>query len=101
MRAAPTLSYHADGDGTGGDGHVSEQARILVVDDIPQNVKLLADLLGVKGYAVATAVNGEEALAKVAAERPDLVLLDVMALVHQRIARGTMSKPSYPPRSDR
>ena len=78
MRAAPTLSYHADGDGTGGDGHVSEQARILVVDDIPQNVKLLADLLGVKGYAVATAVNGEEALAKVAAERPDLVLLDVM-----------------------
>jgi len=78
MRAAPTLSYHADGDGTGGDGHVSEQARILVVDDIPQNVKLLADLLGVKGYAVATAVNGEDALAKVAAERPDLVLLDVM-----------------------
>ena len=56
----------------------SEQARILVVDDIPQNVKLLADLLGVKGYAVTTAANGEEALAKVAAEQPDLVLLDVM-----------------------
>ncbi|MFO1325145.1 MAG: response regulator [Burkholderiales bacterium] len=57
---------------------VSEQAKILVVDDTPQNVKLLADLLGVKGYAVATATNGEEALAKVASEKPDLVLLDVM-----------------------
>ncbi len=41
-------------------------------------MKLLADLLGAKGYAVATAVNGEEALAKVAAENPDLILLDVM-----------------------
>jgi len=53
-------------------------SKVLVVDDTPQNVKLLADLLGVKGFAVATAVNGEEALAKVASERPDLVLLDVM-----------------------
>ena len=54
------------------------QARILVVDDTPQNVKLLADLLSVKGYRVSTAASGEEALAKVAAEKPDLVLLDVM-----------------------
>ena len=42
----------------------SEQAKILVVDDIPQNVKLLADLLTLKGYAVVTASNGEEALAQ-------------------------------------
>jgi class 3 adenylate cyclase len=52
--------------------------KILVVDDTPQNVKLLADLLGAKGYAVATARSGQEALAKVDAERPDLVLLDVV-----------------------
>jgi class 3 adenylate cyclase len=57
---------------------VSDPARILVVDDTPQNVKLLADLLTVKGYAVVTAASGAEALAKVAAERPDLVLLDVV-----------------------
>ena len=37
---------------------------MLVVDDTPHNVKLLADLLTVKGYAVATAANGEEALAQ-------------------------------------
>ncbi len=53
-------------------------AKVLVVDDTPHNVKLLADLLGVKGYAVATAASGEEALAKLATEQPDLVLLDVM-----------------------
>jgi class 3 adenylate cyclase len=57
---------------------MSTQGRILVVDDIPQNVKLLVDLLTIKGYEVATAVNGEEALAKIAADPPDLVLLDVM-----------------------
>lgn len=57
---------------------MSDKSRILVVDDIPQNVKLLADLLGVKGYEVATAANGEEALASIAAATPDLVLLDVM-----------------------
>ncbi len=53
-------------------------AKILVVDDTPQNVKLLADLLTVKGYAVTAASNGNEALEKIAAERPDLVLLDIM-----------------------
>jgi adenylate cyclase len=53
-------------------------ARILVVDDTPQNVKLLADLLSLKGYEVSTAPNGEQALESVAKEKPDLVLLDVM-----------------------
>jgi class 3 adenylate cyclase len=52
--------------------------RILVVDDTPQNIKLLGDLLTAKGYAVTTAVNGELALASIAAQPPDLVLLDVM-----------------------
>jgi len=57
---------------------VSAPARILVVDDLPQNVKLLAHLLEAKGYAVATAASGPEALLKVEKEPPDLVLLDVM-----------------------
>lgn len=57
---------------------MSTPAKILVVDDTPANVKLLSDLLSVKGYAVSIAVNGEEALAKVGTEAPDMVLLDVM-----------------------
>ena len=52
--------------------------KILVVDDTPVNVKLLADLLGAKGYTVATAASGKEALDKIEAEPPDIVLLDVM-----------------------
>ena len=53
-------------------------AKILVVDDTPRNVKLLADLLTVKGYAVVTAASGQEALDKINSEQPDLVLLDVV-----------------------
>ncbi len=52
--------------------------KILVVDDTPVNVKLLADLLGAKGYVVTTAASGKEALDKIEAEPPDIVLLDVM-----------------------
>jgi class 3 adenylate cyclase len=52
--------------------------KILVVDDVERNVKLLADVLGVKGYDVVTAASGPEALERVENERPDLVLLDVM-----------------------
>jgi adenylate cyclase len=53
-------------------------ARILVVDDIAQNVKLLHDLLVARGYSVATAATGAEGLAKLETESPDLILLDVM-----------------------
>ena len=53
-------------------------AKILVVDDTPRNVKLLADLLVVKGYGVVTALSGREALMQVEAEQPDLILLDVV-----------------------
>ena len=57
---------------------MSREYRLLVVDDTPLNVKLLADLLAASGYAVDTAASGEEGLAKVASFGPDLVLLDVM-----------------------
>jgi class 3 adenylate cyclase/CheY-like chemotaxis protein len=53
-------------------------SKILVVDDTPKNVKLLADLLTVKGYSVVTAASGREALARLEADHPDLILLDVV-----------------------
>ena len=53
-------------------------ARVLVVDDILPNVKLLEAKLASEYYEVLTAMNGEEALRKVAEESPDIVLLDVM-----------------------
>jgi len=52
--------------------------RILVVDDVATNVKLLADLLTIKGYEVVTASSGVQALAALEAQQPDLMLLDVM-----------------------
>ena len=53
-------------------------AKILVVDDTLANVKLLSDLLTFHGYQVMTAASGAEALEKVTAEDPDLVLLDII-----------------------
>ena len=53
-------------------------ARILVVDDNEVNVELLVAMLASEHYVVSTAFDGFEALAKIAAEKPDIVLLDVM-----------------------
>ena len=53
-------------------------ARVLVVDDIPANVKLLEAKLGAEYFDVVTAGSGPEALRKVEEERPDIILLDVM-----------------------
>jgi diguanylate cyclase (GGDEF)-like protein len=52
--------------------------RILVVDDVKDNVDVLRDWLGRKGYAVDAAASGEEALQKVHDSPPDLILLDVL-----------------------
>jgi len=53
-------------------------ARVLVVDDILSNVKLLEAKLSAEYFEVITAYNGEQALARVASDAPDIILLDVM-----------------------
>ncbi len=52
--------------------------RILVVDDDKDLVRAVSTVLESRGYAVTTAHNGTEALAKVAASQPALIVLDVM-----------------------
>ncbi len=56
---------------------MSTPGSILVVDDMSANVTLLEELLSNKGYVVRTASSGEQALAQVERELPDLVLMDV------------------------
>src|SRR5204863_5191450 len=53
-------------------------AKILVVDDLPENVRLLEAVLAPRGYEVVSAHSGAEALELVEAEEPDLILLDVV-----------------------
>ena len=57
-----------------GDG----RARVLVVDDVPVNVRLLEALLAPRGYEVIAATDGRTALELVQSAKPDLVLLDVV-----------------------
>ena len=52
--------------------------KILLVDDSKTELHHLTDLLGKRGYAVRTAENGEEAMRRLAEERPDLILMDVV-----------------------
>jgi two-component system cell cycle response regulator len=52
--------------------------RILVIDDLPDNVFMLQDRLEHEGYKVLTAYNGKSGIEKAQNELPDLILLDVM-----------------------
>ena len=47
---------------------------IVIVDDTPENLHLLAEMLDEQGYRVRSAPNGERALATVQKERPDMIL---------------------------
>ena len=53
-------------------------AKILVVDDDPDFVRITSKILRSAGYEVSSAANGAKALQAMRKERPDLVLLDIM-----------------------
>lgn len=73
-----------------------DNPRVLVVDDTPANVKLLVDLLQANQFVVITASCGEEALHLVAAEKPDLILLDVLmpSMNGYEVCRRVRENPS-------
>jgi len=52
--------------------------KILVIDDLPENVFLLQDRLESEGYEILTAYDGKTGINKAISELPDLILLDVM-----------------------
>ncbi|MFN2183926.1 MAG: ATPase, T2SS/T4P/T4SS family, partial [Anaerolineae bacterium] len=55
-----------------------DQLKVLVVDDEPMTTNMLTKILRHEGYQTSVAAGGEEALHKVAEEKPSIVLLDVM-----------------------
>jgi DNA-binding NarL/FixJ family response regulator len=57
---------------------VEHQPRVLVVDDAPQNIRLLEAILAPRGYATSGASSGPEALRIVSSDALDLVLLDLV-----------------------
>ncbi len=59
------------------EGDAPRATRILVVDDEPTVVQIISRFLGREGYHADCAVNGEEALAKIREQMPDVLLLDV------------------------
>ena len=72
--------------------------RVLIVDDEPNIVLSLEYLLGQEGYEVAVAASGDEALARVEASRPHLVILDVMlpGIDGFEVCRRLRSRPDPP-----
>lgn len=57
--------------------HESSMGDILIVDDTPDNLRLLSTILSERGYKVRSVINGSSALMGAQAQPPDLILLDV------------------------
>ncbi len=58
--------------------HDYSKYKVLAVDDIPLNVLLVQKMLSRFNFQLRTAANGQQALDAVAADKPDLILLDLM-----------------------
>jgi len=51
---------------------------VMIVDDSPTEIHVLREILTRNGYSVSTASSGEEAIVKSKAEKPDLIIMDVV-----------------------
>lgn len=75
----------------------AEQPRILVVDDTPQNIRLLDAVLTPRGYVVVHAGSGQAALDLVQQRPPDLILLDILmpGMDGYEVCRRLRADPTY------
>ena len=75
-----------------------EPPRVLVVDDVPDNVEILNARLSSRGYRVESAANGQEALDRVRRDPPDLILCDVMMPLVDgfEVSRRIKADPALP-----
>lgn len=71
--------------------------RILLVDDDPLTLQMLSDILQASGFEILTACDGAEGLTRARAERPDLLIMDVMMpkLDGFKVARFLKSDRTY------
>ena len=70
--------------------------RILLADDDPDVIEVVSMLLEDEGYEIITAKDGEEALARIEGENPDLVILDLlMPRVDGFAVINTLREPRY------
>ncbi len=58
-------------------GSTNKPSLILIVDDVPDNLRVLSQTLTASGYEVRNAINGELAIMSIATNPPDLILLDI------------------------
>ncbi|WP_236612413.1 response regulator [Picosynechococcus sp. NKBG15041c] len=59
------------------DSYLKYKGDILIVDDVPENLQLLSEILSENGHEVRQVINGYQALKAITADPPDLVLLDI------------------------
>jgi hypothetical protein len=73
--------------------------RILVVEDQPDSRRIIRDMLAPTEYEIIEAEDGEQALAAIAKQRPDLILMDIQLPIMDGYTPRAGSKPI--PRCDR
>lgn len=74
------------------------QGRILIIDDDPDITEAMTVVLANRGYEVESAADGSEGMEKLKANRPDVIILDVMMRTRQEgfeLSRGLKSNAEY------
>jgi twitching motility two-component system response regulator PilH len=71
--------------------------KVLIVDDSKTEILFLSDALSKKGYAIRSASNAEEAMTRLAEEKPDLILMDVVMPGQNgfQLTRAIVRDPRY------